>query len=267
MTQPNQYVHGYDPREQDRLIAQADHWREMIVSSTPVKPGDHFLEIGCGAGAVLGVIGQACPQAKLAGIDIEARQIDRARQHLESLHLAADLRTGNAAALPWKDGAFDHVFFMWMLEHLTDQDPVLTEARRVLKPGGCVHVTETDYNFVTFPPNADFAFLMDAWRKHFVGKGDALLARRLGSTLLRNGFREPRIHFSGFHAFRGQPNDALPRMAHYHADYIEPEIESIAAEQLINLSKLQRGVQWMRELVNQPDASISGTVYRATATA
>jgi len=267
MTQSNPYVHGYDQREQDRLIAQANHWREMIVSNTPVKPGDRFLEVGCGAGAVLGVIGQANPQATLAGIDIESRQIDRAKLHLSTLHLTADLRVGNAAALPWPEGSFDQAFFMWMLEHLLDHDPVLKEARRVLKPGGQIHITETDYNFVTFPASTDFAFLMDAWRKHFIGKGDVLLARRLGPTLLRNGFRDPVVRFSGFHAFRGQPNQALARMANYHADYIEPEIESIAAEQLISLPTLKRGVQWLRELVNQPDSSISGTVYRATATA
>lgn len=265
MTQSNPYVHGYDAREQNRLIAQADHWRAMILRHTPVQPGERFLEIGCGAGAVLGVIGTAYPTAMLYGIDIEPRQIVRAREHLAAMGVNSDLQVGSAANLPWPDALFDHVFFMWMLEHLTEHDSVLKEAQRVLRPGGKIHITETDYNFVTYPTNSDFSLLMETWRKHFAGRGDALVARKLGPLLVRAGFTDVQIGFSGFYNFAGEPNEALFGMANYHADYIEPEIEVIAAEQLVNVEKLRRGVEWLRRLADQPDASISGTVYRATA--
>ncbi|HRK32592.1 MAG TPA: methyltransferase domain-containing protein [Tepidisphaeraceae bacterium] len=267
MTQRNQYVHGYDQREQDRLISQADHWRAMIVQHTPLHAGERLLEVGCGAGAVLGVLGKAYPEAALHGIDIEPAQIAAAEAHLAAIGVKAEVKVAAAGQLPWADGSFDHVFFMWMLEHLTEHDSVLREARRVLKPGGTVHITETDYNFVTHPPSADFAFLMEAWRKHFTGRGDALLARKLGPLLLRAGFANVKIGFSGFHNYAGEANEALFGMANYHADYVEPEIEAIAAEQLVNVQKLRRGVEWLRALADQPDASISGTVYRATATA
>src|SRR5262245_28379012 len=100
------YVHGYDFREQDRLIAQADHWGSFIHEELSLAGGDRLLEIGCGAGAVLGVIGKAYPQAALAGIDIEPKQVQRARQHLSSLGIDADLRAGDARRLPWEDGSF-----------------------------------------------------------------------------------------------------------------------------------------------------------------
>src|SRR4051812_15010811 len=108
------YLHGYDQREQDRLIAQAEHWRELILSDLDLRAGGRLLEVGCGAGAVLGVIASAAPgDFELAGLDIEPRQIERARQHLAHLGRRVDLRVGDASHLPWPDASFDAVFFMW----------------------------------------------------------------------------------------------------------------------------------------------------------
>jgi hypothetical protein len=90
-------------------------------------------------------------------------------------------------------------------------------------------------------------------------------ARRVGPALLRAGFAGVRVRLGAFHNFRGEPDEALARMANYHADYIEPVIESIAANGLAELTTLQRGVRWLRELADQHDASMTGTVYRATA--
>jgi ubiquinone/menaquinone biosynthesis C-methylase UbiE len=264
MAEPR-YVHGYDAREQDRLIAQAKHWGAFIYDDLDLRDGQRLLEIGCGAGAVLGEIGSAHRNISLAGIDIEPKQIERARAHLSSLGIDADLRAGDARKLPWSDQSFDHVYFMWMLEHLTEHDSVLAEARRVLKPGGRVTITETDYNFVTYPDSPDFIELMRAWRAHFAGKGDMTFARRVGPALLRAGFAGVRVRLGAFHNFRGEPDGALSKCANYHADYIEPVIESIAANGLAELTTLQRGVRWLRELADQHDASMTGTVYRATA--
>lgn len=259
------YLHGYDAREQNRLIAQAEFWREFILEDLPSNDSLDLLEIGCGAGAVLHVIGSAKPQAALYGIDIEPKQIERAKQHLSSLPNRKDLRVGDAAALPWDDNRFDCVFFMWMLEHLRDQQPVLAEALRVLRPGGRVVITETDYNFVTYPENADFIELMRAWRTHFARGGDVTFARRAGPALVRAGFNDVRVRLGAFHAFAGQAGDQLSRNANYHADYIEPEIEKIATAEKVDLGVLQRGVKWLRKLDEQRDASITGTVFRATA--
>src|SRR5690349_5169094 len=104
------YVHGYTADEQERLLAQAEHWREeLILDGTNLAPGTRLLEIGCGVGAVLGILGVAFPGVELAGVDLEARQIDAARDHLASLRLQADLRRADALALPFAGESFDHV--------------------------------------------------------------------------------------------------------------------------------------------------------------
>ena len=53
----DRYLHGYSPEEQARLVEQAEYWRErLILPDLPYLAGDRLLDVGCGAGAVLGVI-------------------------------------------------------------------------------------------------------------------------------------------------------------------------------------------------------------------
>src|ERR671934_2202834 len=108
------YVHGYGTREQQRLVAQAEHWRlRLIRDGTELEPGTRLLEVGCGAGAVLAVLGQEFPGLDLSGVDIEEKQLAFARRHLERSGVEATLRQADALALPFRDGSFDHVWMMW----------------------------------------------------------------------------------------------------------------------------------------------------------
>jgi hypothetical protein len=53
------YVYGYTAPEQRRLIAQAEFWRDsLILDGTDIPPGARLLDVGCGAGAVLRILGR-----------------------------------------------------------------------------------------------------------------------------------------------------------------------------------------------------------------
>ena len=79
-----QYVHGYGTPEQERLVEQAEHWRHrLIADGTHLEPGTRLLEVGTGVGAVLAVLGQEFPGIRLTGVDIEPKQLEFARGHLE----------------------------------------------------------------------------------------------------------------------------------------------------------------------------------------
>src|SRR6185503_14487809 len=153
------YVHGYGTREQERLVEQAEHWRQRLIrDGTELAPGTRLLEVGCGVGAVLAVLGQEYPGLRLSGVDIEPAQLAFARGHLARAGVEATLVEADALALPFADESFDHVWMMWFLEHLPDPPAALREARRVLAPGGRLTAIEVDYSTVRVEPPATPAF-------------------------------------------------------------------------------------------------------------
>ena len=63
-------------------MEQADHRRQrLICDATELPPGTRLLEVGCGAGGVLAVLGQEYPGVSLSGVDIEPSQLEFARGH------------------------------------------------------------------------------------------------------------------------------------------------------------------------------------------
>ena len=144
----NSYIHGYSDPEQQRLLAQSDYWKSLVtLVDYPLESGLKLLDVGCAVGANLVLFEKTTPGLFLAGIDREPLQIDAARRNLGFVPAPRlDLRVGNAESLPWETGTFDRVFIMWLLEHVQNPTPILSEAHRVLRPGGSLSVIETDYD-------------------------------------------------------------------------------------------------------------------------
>lgn len=47
---------------------------------------------------------------------------------------------GSATSLPFRDGEFDAVWTIWVLEHVPNPEQALSEMRRVVKPGGLLYL-------------------------------------------------------------------------------------------------------------------------------
>jgi len=260
------YLHGYSPQEQLRLVEQAAYWKETILSDLLYKPGESLLDVGCGVGAVLGVIAAAHPTLSLAGIDLEPRQIIAAQKHLGSLGVVRpDLRTGDASALPWADHSFDHAYMMWFIEHVRKPLEILREVRRVLKPGGTITMNETEYSaYHVLPKSDDWDHLEQAMHLHFDSHGNANAGLQLGTLLVKAGFSRITNSLSGCHFFSTPECDALQAHTSYTADYLEPAIPEFVRLGF-DSERLQRGVKHLRTLHTSPDGSFTQMVYRARA--
>src|SRR5581483_1694022 len=185
------YVHGYATPEQERLVAQAEHWRELIRDGAPLAPGTRLLEVGCGVGAVLAVLGREYPGVRLSGVDIEQRQLDFARGHLARAGVEATLTRADALALPFADESFDHVWMMWFLEHVPDPPAALREARRVLAPGGAITAIEVDYATCRVEPSTPAVeALLDAMVRGMAASGWSDAGTRLPGWLDEAGFHD-----------------------------------------------------------------------------
>jgi len=258
------YVHGYGTPEQERLVEQAEHWRHRLIrDGTELEPGTRLLEVGCGVGAVLAVLGQEYPGVELFGVDIEQKQLDFAREHLERAGVEATLRQGDALALPFADGSFDHVWMMWFLEHLADPPAALREARRVLVPGGRITAIEVDYSTCRAEPSTR---ALEALLRTMVqgmaasGRGDA--GTRLPGWLHEAGFR---VVDEGERTSWWQGED-LSGQARYAADVMESALPALAQLPGADEEELRAGLHDLRNLAGQPDAGLGWILHKSTAT-
>jgi SAM-dependent methyltransferase len=105
-------------------------------------PGQRWLDLGCGTGALgAAIVEQAAPLA-LTGVDPSAGFLEAARQRLPD-HVA--LRQGSAAAIPLDDAAVDVAVSGLVLNFVPDAAAALREMARVTAPGGTVAVYVWDY--------------------------------------------------------------------------------------------------------------------------
>jgi SAM-dependent methyltransferase len=99
-----------------------------VLEWLAAHPGEHILDLGCGDGQLTKRI--AASGASVLGVDASAEMVAAARLR----GIAAD--EANAQCLPYSDGSFDAVFSNAALHWVRDQDAMLAEVHRVLKPGG-----------------------------------------------------------------------------------------------------------------------------------
>ncbi len=109
--------------------------------------GTTVIDVGCGAGRHsfeayrrgANVIAFDQDAEELANVDTMLQAMGEAGEAPESAK--AQVVVGDALALPYPDGSFDTVIASEILEHIPDDDGVISELIRVLRPGGTLAVT------------------------------------------------------------------------------------------------------------------------------
>jgi ubiquinone/menaquinone biosynthesis C-methylase UbiE len=96
--------------------------------------GKEVLEIGHGMGCDL--IHAAKAGAIVHGVDITPNHHEIAQKHFAANDLQADLRLCDASELPFASNSLDIVYSLGVLHHTDDTIRCISEAYRVLKPGG-----------------------------------------------------------------------------------------------------------------------------------
>jgi len=96
--------------------------------------GLRVLETGVGIGADYFEWLKA--GALATGVDISPTSLSKARRRCDSAGFHPDLRVADAEHLPFPDDTFDVVYSYGVMHHSPDTQQCLSEAYRVLKPGG-----------------------------------------------------------------------------------------------------------------------------------
>jgi trans-aconitate methyltransferase len=99
-----------------------------VLEWLAAKPGEYILDLGCGDGQLTKRI--SATGAKVVGVDASPDMIAAARERgIQAEH-------GDAESLHFSDAIFDAVFSNAALHWVRDQDSMMAQVRRVLKPGG-----------------------------------------------------------------------------------------------------------------------------------
>jgi SAM-dependent methyltransferase len=110
----------------------------------PIHAGETVLDIGCGAGTDLLLAARRTgPQGQAIGVDMTDAMVKRARQSAASAGLYhAEVREGDATALPVADASIDVVSSNGVLNLVPEKDRGFAEIVRVLKAGGRLHLAD-----------------------------------------------------------------------------------------------------------------------------
>ena len=83
---------------------------KRLLSLANIKNGEKILEVGCGFGGTISLINKSYKEVKIIGINIDQRQIDRAKEKIiEKNNNKIILVQGDACELPFEDDSFDTV--------------------------------------------------------------------------------------------------------------------------------------------------------------
>lgn len=104
-----------------------------------VVPGIKMLEIGVGTGKNLPCHPQG---AQVVAVDFSPKMLRRAQARAQRLGRRIDLVLADAQRLPFRDGVFDAAAATFVFCSVPDPVLGLREARRVVRPGGTVHLLE-----------------------------------------------------------------------------------------------------------------------------
>jgi Methyltransferase domain len=102
--------------------------------------GRRVLDLGCGLGYGAEVL---APLARdVVALDRDRDAIRHARA--SRTHALGPFVLADATSLPFRDASFDVVIAYELIEHLTDQEALVAEIRRVLPPAGLLLISSPD---------------------------------------------------------------------------------------------------------------------------
>lgn len=114
---------------------------KSIVDWAGLEPGMDIVDIGCGPGSAVAAAALRVGNGSAVGIDISPEFVEIAR-HRHRTRANASFQVGRAEALPFDDDSFDVAWSIHSVHHWQDSRAGMTEAHRVLHPGGTFLIVE-----------------------------------------------------------------------------------------------------------------------------
>jgi ubiquinone/menaquinone biosynthesis C-methylase UbiE len=130
---------------------------ESIITRSGVETGMRVLEVGCGSGVFTTAVARTVGEyGTVFALDIQAEMLEKLQEKLnrpENQDIKnVTLLHESAYGLPFVNGSLDLVYMVAAFQEIPDKPKALAEIKRVLKPGGCLAISE-------FLPDPDYPWM------------------------------------------------------------------------------------------------------------
>ena len=123
-----------------------------VISLLDIRPGIHFLDIGCGTGWAVGQVAELInDQGSFYGVDLSPKMIEKAKSNFTGRdHLF--FNQANVESIPLESNFFDIIICTNSFHHYPNPAKALDEMFRLLKSGGKVYILDptADTRFMKF---------------------------------------------------------------------------------------------------------------------
>lgn len=264
-----EYLHGFDPKEQKRLLHQARFLEPYIYRGINLEFCKNLLEVGCGVGAQTQILCRRFPDLKVTGVDLSGAQLAVAKKILKDQITSkrVSLKKQNAMnlALPKKD--YDAAFLCWFLEHVPDPLAALKKVRRHLKKGSKIYCTEV-FNQTLFMEPYSPAYLK-YWFEfndlQYEIKGHPFVGAQLGHLLKEAGFTDVHTEIRPLHFDSREPEKRAAFTEYFYQILVSAEPALLKAGRVDRklIEKIRKEVEVVK---HARDAVFFYAFMRATAT-
>ncbi len=147
----------------------------------PFAPGADILEVGSGTGWF--TVHARREGYGAVGVEVSWELVEFARLRAAGSGIDAAFHVARAESLPLADSSFDVVYANSVLEHVSGWEAALSEACRVLRPGGLLFVGTTNR---LYPISTEIDFPLYQWLPFSLRRQIAI--RKKGADVMENGF-------------------------------------------------------------------------------
>jgi len=131
-----------------KMHASKSRAADLIAEALSERSGGRILDLGAGTGIL--TVRLAKRGYRPAGVDLNARALERARQNAAIEGAEIKFQEGDGASLKWGEESFDGVTSLNLLHETDDPAALLKEAHRLLKPGGLLAMADMRRGPATF---------------------------------------------------------------------------------------------------------------------
>ena len=266
MKRANDYVHGYSPREAERLLDQAQTLTDLLHHDTRFPAGSQVLEAGCGVGAQTVTLVSQSPDAVFTCIDCSEASLAEAEGRVKNTgHRNVTFQKADIFNLPFSPNSFDHVFVCFVLEHLPDPAGALAHLQTVLKPGGTITVIEGDHGSAYFHPYSQHAKraidCLVILQKE--AGGNALIGRELYPLLIRAGYSQVSVSPRMVYVDASRPALVEGFTKLTFTAMVEGVWESVLSRGMMSETDWEQGIRDLYRTCG-PDGTFCYTFFKAT---